>query len=95
VVTLQRVWWRILGAGVLTCLSVRAKHLRTISPSRARFSSVLRSSVKYFASRVCPCLLTSSRNLIVMGVAAEVLSPLPQQLLGLTSQICVNEMKLA
>jgi hypothetical protein len=50
-----------------TCLSVRARHLRTISASSARFSSTLSCSVKYLASRVWPCLLTSRRNLMVMA----------------------------
>lgn len=49
-----------------TCLSVRARHLRTISPSIALRSSVVRNSVKYLASRVWPCLFTSSTNLTVI-----------------------------
>ena len=52
-----------------TCLSTRVRHLRTISASRARRSSVVRLLSVYLASRVWPCLLTSSRNLIVMPFA--------------------------
>ncbi len=60
--------WLCRGCQALqhTCLSLLARHLRTISPSSVRFSSVLRGSEKYFAKRVWPCLFTSSRNLIVM-----------------------------
>ena len=54
-----------------TCLSTRVRHLRTISASSARRSSVPMLLSVYFASRVWPCLFTSSTNLIVIvGVAA-------------------------
>lgn len=66
----QRLAAHMTQRYTLTCLSVRARHLRTTSPSSARFSSVLSSSVKYLASRVWPCLLTSRRNLMVMLLLA-------------------------
>jgi hypothetical protein len=86
-VNLQCLQLHVFALRVLTCLSVRARHLRTTSPSSALFSSVLSSSVKYLASRVCPCLFTSRRNLIVMEGTAEGLSPLPQKIVHLRCQI--------
>jgi hypothetical protein len=51
---------------ICTCLSVRERHFRTTSPSSARRSSVLRNSAKYLANRVWPCLLTISKNFIMV-----------------------------
>ncbi len=51
---------------MLTCFSDRARHFRTISPSNARLSSTDKLWSVYLASLVCPCLLTSRTNLMVM-----------------------------
>ena len=50
-----------------TCFSERARQRRTISPSSARLSSTVMEAFVYFASRVCPCLLTSRMKFIPMA----------------------------
>ncbi len=55
---------------MLTCFSDRARHFRTISPSKARLSSTDKLWSVYLASLVWPCLLTSRTNLMVMLLTA-------------------------
>jgi hypothetical protein len=67
---------------LLACLSVLERHFLTISPSSARFSSVLSSSLKYLARRVCPCLFTSRRNLTVIAPLCDLWPMCPWQARG-------------
>lgn len=49
-----------------TFLSARRMHFRTISPSSARFCSVVSPCLQYLASLVCPCLFTINKKCTVM-----------------------------